>query len=81
MKIKIREDAGELYIKNNTDHLGNYYGNPKWEIILYELAGEILEVESESLLPDSFKTKPIHGLFQNGLIILKEYVKEVIDPA
>lgn len=45
MEIKIREDASELYIQNNTDEFGNYFGNPKWEIILYELAGKIIEVD------------------------------------
>jgi hypothetical protein len=79
MKIKIREDAAELYIQNNTDQFGNYFGNPKWEIILWELAGQILEVDTSRLFKYEFNTKPIPGISKKGIRIPEEYVEEVID--
>ncbi|MBU8909002.1 hypothetical protein [Desertibacillus haloalkaliphilus] len=78
MKIKIKENVAELYIAENMDLDGNYYGNAKWESFLWELAGKLLEVVNYDLLGSTFDTKPIKGLTSKGFTIPKEYIQEVI---
>jgi hypothetical protein len=59
--------------------MGNYFGSPKWEAILFELAGKTIEVDTEELFKHEFNTKPIPGITKKGIRIPEEYVEEVID--
>ena len=47
MKIKIRKDALQLYIKENTDYLTlEYYGEDYWEQVMEKISGKVLNVDT-----------------------------------
>ncbi|PED64044.1 hypothetical protein [Priestia megaterium] len=79
MWIKINADAGNMYIQDNTDYSGTYFGNDQWETILFKLAGKLVEVDTEELFKHEFNTKPVVGVTREGIRIPEEYVIEVID--
>lgn len=79
MKIKIREDALEVYIKDHTDWEGNYFGEDTWEIILSKIAGRELEVDTEMLFKHEYNIKPIPGVTKSQIRVLDEYVSNIED--
>ena len=80
MKIKIRKDALQLYIKENTDYLTlEYYGEDYWEQVMEKISGKVLNVDTEFLFKHEFNTKEILGVSEKGIRISEEYIDEVID--
>lgn len=79
MKIRIRKDAEEFYIKEHTNWDGTYTGKDKWERAMKKIAGKILEVDTESLFKYEYNTKPIPGVSKRGIRIFDTYIEEVID--
>ncbi|MGN8842557.1 hypothetical protein ACTNDN_07020 [Niallia sp. HCP3S3_B10] len=79
MKIIIRKDALELYIRQNTDYHGHFIGDDYWEVIIEKIAGKTLEVDTEQLFKSEFNTKEIFGVTKKGIRIPEEYVEQIID--
>ena len=79
MKIKIRTNAVDLYIQENTDFDGFYFGKDKWERAMEKIAGKILEVDTKNLFKYEYNTLPIEGVTKKGIRIMDTYVEEVID--
>ncbi|MED4262042.1 hypothetical protein [Priestia aryabhattai] len=79
MKIQIKKNAKEMYIADNTDFEGNYFGNDQWEQVMEKIAGKVIEVDTEQLFKHEFNTKPIEGVSEEGIRIMEEYVDKVID--
>ena len=75
MKIKIKENASSIYAGSTND----FEYSHEWYNIYKELAGEIIEVETDYLFSNQFNTVPIEGISDIGLRIMEEYVEEVID--
>ena len=47
--------------------------------MLKQIEGMIVEVETEQLFKDQFNTVPVPNVSENGLRIMQNLVKEVID--
>ncbi|KAB7662870.1 hypothetical protein [Bacillus sp. B1-b2] len=81
MKIVVRRNALELYINQHTDTQGHYTGKDNWEIIMKQIAGKELEVDTESLFKYEFNTKEIIGVSKRGIRISDLYVEQILDDA
>ncbi|MCH4825181.1 hypothetical protein [Planococcus halocryophilus] len=79
MKIKIKKDALTLYIRDNTDWQGHYYGQDQWEVFLANVAGLELEVDEENLFKYEYDVLPVHGITKSKIRVLDDYVEKVID--
>lgn len=74
MKIRIRDNAGELYVRQQ-----QFVINWEWAKQLEKIQGMTLEVETEFLFKDQFNTGPIEGVSDQGMRIMIGSVAEVID--
>jgi len=75
MKIRIKNDAGELYFKRTP--YPQY--SKSYRKMLEQVQGRILEVDTDYLFTDQFNTVPIPGVSNNGMRIMDDLVEEVID--
>jgi len=90
MKLKIKEDAGNIFFHN---HYLNYkYGGSmspetrRFGEMITAVQGMTIKVETKYLWDDQFNTVPIEGISKNGLRILdfkgdKSIIEEIIDDA
>ena len=79
MKIKIKKNALQLYIEDNTDYLGNYFGDDYWEQIFENISGKILEVDTEELFKYEYNLKPIKGVTEFEIRIFEDYVEKIYE--
>lgn len=79
MKIKIRKNALQLYIQDNTDFSGYYFGEDRWELIFKKISGKTLEVDTEELFKYEFNLKPIKGVTKYEIRIFDDYVEKVYE--
>ena len=79
MKILIRKDAVDLYVKDHTDYNGEYFGDDEWERTLEFIAGKEVEVDTDMLFKDEFNTMPIPGVSEEGIRVPIEYVTKIIN--
>lgn len=79
MRIRIRKDALDLYVREHTDFDGSYLGEDHWEQVMEKIAGKLVEVDTEVLFKHEFNTKPIKNVSEEGIRIMEEYVEEVIN--
>jgi hypothetical protein len=78
MKIKIREQARNLYVTYQM-HTYKQAVNWEWADKMEAIQGQVIEVETEHLFANGFNTPPIPGVSDNGLRVMANMVEEVID--
>jgi len=79
MKIRIKQNAKEIYLAGSTYNFSSYGFGRDWAAKMDAIAGTELEVETKYLFTDQYNTGPIKGVAKQGLRIMDEYVDEVID--
>lgn len=72
MKIKIREDALQMYLQFEDQ-------DDFWERVLEKISGTYIEVDTDVLFKYEFNTVPIPGIAEDGVRIPEELVSEIID--
>lgn len=88
MQLKIKEDAGTIFIQNHHPKIA--YGGGmspearKFGDMITAVQGMTIEIETKYLWDDQFNTVPIEGISKNGLRILdfkgeKSIIEEIID--
>ena len=88
MKLKIKKNAGTIYVRNH--HLQCIYGGGmspearQFGDMITAIQGMTIDVETRYLWDDQFNTAPIEGVSKNGLRILdlkgeESLIEEVID--
>ena len=78
MKIKIKENASELYANKYQGKLEGLF-NIEWFRVLKKIEGMVLEVDTKYLFKDQYNTVPVEGVSDAGLRIMDDYVECVID--
>lgn len=80
MKIKLRDDIAETYIRENTDYKTNeYYGEDIIEIRLWELSGEVVEVDTNYIPLNEYNIKPVNHVTEQISRIPEEWVEAIFD--
>lgn len=88
MKLKIKKDAGTIYIRNLYKGMRPDYCAPKeareFGDKITAVQGNTIDVETRYLWDNQFNTAPIEGISKNGLRILdfedeESIIEEVID--
>ena len=79
MKIKIKTNALDMYLREHTNFDGSYEGEDHWERILENISGTIIEVDTEMLFKHEFNTKPIKNISDSGIRVMEEYVEEIFN--
>ena len=74
MKLKIKKDAGTIFIQNHYKGMRPDYCAPKvtrdYADMITAIQGMTIDVETEYLWDNQFNTAPIKGISENGLRIL-----------
>ena len=90
MQLKIKEDAGSIYVKNYYKGKSPQCCMPavtrEYADKITAIQGMTIEVETQYLWDDQFNTAPIEGISETGLRILdfkgeKSIIEEIIDDA
>jgi len=90
MKLKIKEDAGTIFLHNQYKGMRPDYCMPtitrEFADKITAIQGMTIEVETKYLWDDQFNTAPIEGISENGLRILdfkgeKSIIEEIINDA
>ena len=88
MKLKIKKDAGTIYIRNLYKGMRPDYCAPKeargFGDKITAIQGMTIEVETRYLWDNQFNTAPIEGVSESGLRILdfegeESIIEEIID--
>ena len=88
MRLKIKDDAGTIYIRNLYKGMRPDYCAPpearKFGDKITAIQGMTIEVETQYLWDDQFNTAPIEGISESGLRILdfkgeESIIEEIID--
>jgi len=79
MRIKIKQDALSIYVRDHTDYNGDYHGHDWWESFLKQVSGKELKVDQENLFKHEFDVLPISGVSDATIRILDDYVDMIID--
>jgi len=80
VKLKLRDDIAEVYIREHTDYQTNeYYGEDSIEIKLWELSGEIVEVDTNYIPLNEYNIKPVSDITADLSRIPEEWVLEVYE--
>ena len=88
MKLKIKKDAGTIYVKNHALQAiyagGMSPAARRFGDMITAVQGMTLDVETKYLWDDQFNTAQIEGVSKNGLRILdlkgdKSIIEEIID--
>jgi len=90
MKLKIKEDAGTIFLHNHNKNLSPHYCAPAtvrdFADKITAIQGMTIEVEIKFLWDNQFNTTPIEGVSECGLRILdfkgeESIIEEIIDDA
>ena len=90
MQLKIKEDAGSIFVKNHYKGMGPEYWMPavtrEYADKITAIQGMTIEIETKILWDDQFNTAPIEGISEIGLRILDfkdegSIIEEIIDDA
>jgi len=90
MKLRIKGDAGSIFIRNHYKGMNPQYCMPEvtreYADKITAIQGMTIEVETKYLWGDQFNTAPIEGISDCGLRILdfkgeKSIIEEIIDDA
>ena len=88
MELKIKEDAGTIFLHNHYKNKSPHYCAPatvrEFADKITAIQGMTIEVETKHLWDDQFNTAPIEGISENGLRILdfkgeKSIIEEIIN--
>jgi len=88
MKLKIKEDAGTIFLHKHYKNMSPHYCAPAIVRVYADkitaIQGMTIEVETRYLWDDQFNTVPIEGISKLGLRILdfkgeKSIIEEIID--
>lgn len=90
MKLKIKEDAGTIFLRNHYKGMRPDYCAPAtirdFADKITAIQGMTIDVETQYLWDDQFNTAPIEGISETGLRILdfkgeRSIIEEIIDDA
>lgn len=74
MKVKVKKNALDLFIQDNSGHVDDY-----WEQVFEKISGKTLEVDTNMLFKYEYNLKPKKNILKESIRIFDGYVEKVID--